>query len=774
MKKIILYFLAVSLIVGIVRAAPCNAACLETGYSYGICTDSCQNTEIIGADDCSRSGQAVVVIGSDAVRSYKTLDPFIDEKEEDPNWIWIIKNMKTKARTTILDTSDDAQHTGPILGIKNDFIATDIDETDIKAKKVGESFCFPGDIACIKFIGLTVSDYGTYTMQKTTVDLSAFNTSWSNKAAILINSVDDADGLKLDTAGYDDPVSSASGATTDKIWVVYNSSGSYAGVFYEDANNVKKLAGFLNMNLVTDDINIADINYKNTQNTDIQLDLRGHFGTPDNLDLVLDILGFEGAAATDGSDDIRINLKHANNSDFTGYGNTSASADDADLVWVSTNIGTKDEDHRSLYGIVIKDPKTNNAADKAEFEIPSDQVKAKIEISRDQSEITKIKKSTTTVLGEIIPPPVLASELKRKEDQHLIFVGGPCANSVVEEFKEFPTCLDWPLKPGEAMIKYTNNGNNIAFLVAGTTAEDTKMAAEFLADFGKYENLEGTYIKLVNKEPEAISPISSGIDFSDYPYPFIKDGLFQNMLLVVGDKAKAQDTIGAVDIAGSLMSITRTSTEAVNTTELVTGSTNITDEIPLGNNLADTNFFSASISSGDIGSLIDYKTTFGSNDIDYHEALMLYNTGPSIETSLSSTDDLYKSDVYMEATAGSIRYYFAFDDEIDISTATVNSPLTINMLDNELSITSTTSATEFKSQTANKYFMNAGDKVTVEDIDVELEDIAKDGSILVVVNGTSEIINDDQNKYLAGLNVKNLEAFDETGATCCCTDLLNF
>ncbi len=764
------------MLVPVVFSLDCNTVCLDSGYSSGICTDACSGTLVEGADDCALAGQAVLVVGTDAITTHKDADPFIGEDKDDVQWTWIIKNLKTKASTNILDTNADTAHSGPLLSIKNKFIATDIDGSGVDAVASGGSLCFPNNIICIKFNKLTVSDYATYTIQKTTVDLSQFNSSWSNKNSILIKSVDDANGLQLDVDGYDISIETADGATTDNIWIIYNSTGNYSAVYYEDATNVKKLAGFLNMDSTGDDINIADVNYKNTKGTDIQLDLRRSFSTANNLDLVLDILGFEGAAATEGSDDTTINLRHSANSDFSGLGNTSATADDGDLTWVSRDIGTKDEDHRTLYGIIIKDPKTNGASDKVELKIPGDQVKAEIEISRSASTITKIKTSQKTVLGEQIPSPILASELKFKEDHNIIFVGGPCANLLLEEFSDFPKCKEWPLKAGEAMIKFSKNGNNAALLIAGTNAEDTKMATEFMKSFDNY-SLKGTYIKIVDKNPQVLDSSVEGFDYSDYPVPFIKNGKFQKMLLVVGDKAEGKDTIGALDISSSLMTVTRTSSNLTEE-EIDSDALSTKEEIPLGTNLAGANFFREILSHSSIPSLIDHELSFSGENYNYEETLMLYSSGPSIETSLSSSDDNYKSNVYMEATAGSMRYYFAFKEDIDVSTASVNQPLTINMLENELSITKVNTATEFESQIANKYFMNTNEKIVADGIQVHLLDIAPDGSIKVnIVNSTggtaTEIIKSGQNKNLAGINIKNLEAFDETTANCCCKDLLS-
>ena len=50
---------------------------------------------------------------------------------------------------------------------------------------------------------------------------------------------------------------------------------------------------------------------------------------------------------------------------------------------------------------------------------------------------------------------------------------------------------------------------------------------------------------------------SAAADLANYPNPFIKDGVF-DAVLVVGDKAKAEDVIGVTDIAVSLQFASKT------------------------------------------------------------------------------------------------------------------------------------------------------------------------------------------------------------------------
>ena len=751
----------------------CNSECLAGGYSSGQCVIDCKEIKLTG-ESCKLTGSANLILGTDSGENYQDAEEYIGEDIKDPDWVWIIKNIKTAASTNVESTSNDAQHSGPILGIKNDFIATDIDSVDVTAAGVGGSFCFPGNEICIKFNKLTASNYSDYTIKKTTVDLSSFNSSWTNKDALLINSEDESEGLKIDTAAYDIVASGASGAKTSKVWIIFNNTDSYAGIFYEGTSNSKKAAGYLNMNSASADKNVADVNYGGTKDNDVQFDLRGDFGTQNSLSLVLDILAFEGAASVNGADDIKINLRHDASSNILGFGNSTTTADEADEVWGSseTRIGKKDLDLRSLYGLIIKNPNTNNPKEQFLLEVPEDQVKAEIEISRTPLSFTKTTATETISEGERIPSPVFEGELTFKEDKNLILVGGPCANSIVEYFKEFPKCKDWPLREGEAMIKYGKNGQNTALLIAGTTKEDTERAARFFDSLDIY-GLKGDYIKLVFESPVVISGRSDVVDLSDYPFPFLKDGKVQNTVFVVGKKSDPRDIFSSQIVANNLLWITRTTISANETSETPAVTDTLTDEIPLGNNLADTNFFSSSLSN-ELPSLAKGVVTLGGKNIDYHEEIMLYNAGPSLETSLSSSDDTYKSSVYMEAQSGSLRYYFVFDTPIDISKASTDSPLTIEFLDSIFSITKTETATEFKSHVGQNYFLDIGEDVTVGGVNVKLVNTAASGTVVIEINNTNHILQADEAKFISGIEVINSEAFKQSGEVCCCSDLLKF
>ena len=170
--------------------------------------------------------------------------------------------------------------------------------------------------------------------------------------------------------------------------------------------------------------------------------------------------------------------------DVTHLGATADTEEAGEFMWTSTNMGTKDEDHRSYYGIIIKDPKGSGASDQVELQVPNDQVFANVVV---KGTSTTVSSGTTTyVPAEVTPATMLASEVSSATDYNLILVGGPCANDLVESVFDM-TCDGWAYETGEAVVKLAENGDNVALLVAGSSADDTRRAARAVANYGDYD-----------------------------------------------------------------------------------------------------------------------------------------------------------------------------------------------------------------------------------------------------------------------------------------------
>src|SRR3989344_1540144 len=159
-KAIIL--LVVLLIIHLVSAQDsCHDQCIMTGYSSGTCRqseDSCFSYEspIKGIANCTAIGKASMIIGSGVIDTYSDGNAYIDEDATAPDWIWVLKNLKSNEATNIADTNDASQHSGILIGVKNKFTAKSVGSTTTKdAYSVGESVCLPGSSLCIKFDSLT-------------------------------------------------------------------------------------------------------------------------------------------------------------------------------------------------------------------------------------------------------------------------------------------------------------------------------------------------------------------------------------------------------------------------------------------------------------------------------------------------------------------------------------------------------------------------------------------------------------------------------------------
>ena len=94
----------------------------------------------------------------------------------------------------------------------------------------------------------------------------------------------------------------------------------------------------------------------------------------------------------------------------------------------------------------------------------------------------------------------LASEVADIKAVNAIIVGGPVANAAAMEIMGSPADpYAIGIGPGEALIKLYENDGNVAMLVAGYGAADTRAAAKVIANHADYAaDLKGTALKLTS------------------------------------------------------------------------------------------------------------------------------------------------------------------------------------------------------------------------------------------------------------------------------------
>jgi len=474
---------------------------------------------------------ATLIIGETAQDTYADGDAYVGEDEDDPDWVWNVGNLQLNAATGLVNSTSDPG--GPFIGIENDFVKND--DSDDPAG-VGECYDLPNNYASICFDSLTVSDedYLPITIEFATgVDTGKSRhpnaTSSANVIQIrapgedrfVIKTADPSGAINLNRWSQVNSSNTVTNAKTNTIYLqsavgVQNESGApgYGNatmLFFRDPDQTPTTVyggivdgvgdGGRNLTIVT----FAQLDFGTSEANNLQFMLeRTIDGAQHKIRL-----NFSGDSSTELKGDenaLVINFSLSSNV-YNALGATRSTEEANEVVWYSgvplgrstggTGIGTRDEDHRGLYGEIIKDPKSNGASDQVVVHVPSDQVQTNI----------VVKGATTRVTGgavSYIPADIdvktfLDNEVSGSEsDYDLILVGGPCANKAVEAVSDLGiVCSGWNLAPGEALIKFASNGDNVALLVAGTNGMDTRLAAKVLSNYKDYTaKLTGRNVKV--------------------------------------------------------------------------------------------------------------------------------------------------------------------------------------------------------------------------------------------------------------------------------------
>lgn len=115
--------------------------------------------------------------------------------------------------------------------------------------------------------------------------------------------------------------------------------------------------------------------------------------------------------------------------------------------------------------------------------------------------VTSGATSTTSVGGSqnLVQVPLTATkradEVTSASMYNLILVGGPCANSLTATFENAGSDCAAGYMPGKAKIKFYDNGDKVALVVAGYSGDDTRRAAKVLAQYDQYD-LSGSEVEV--------------------------------------------------------------------------------------------------------------------------------------------------------------------------------------------------------------------------------------------------------------------------------------
>ncbi len=448
------------------------------------------------------ASSATLVVGKDSSEAIENEDFYfggdgncLNNDPDDPDcWRWRVDDLyaggSSGATGNIYVGTEASGDAGPTIGIESRFVINDDKDNP---PTIGDCINLPNNYAsiCLDSLSVADTDYNTFEIRyESDVDLSNADNDDTSEKVIIIEALEGLEeGIVIESDTFD---ILGSDFKTDKIYLRLNESTTgVLDLFYEDSDNKIQFAG--SEDLLVDGATIGYIEYQDTKGTtgsgdDLMLTYNGS-GT--GLFLHFDIGSKEGIV--DGYDDIYLQLHNATATVFDGFGETIEDAEAEELQWgqARKTIGTKDEDHRTMYGIIIKDPKSSLGTDSLELEIPADQVMANIVIKGTSTQVTS--SSASGVVSDTPPPMVKASEVSNPEADNLLIVGGPVVNAMAARF----VGSDWAYKPGEAIIELKDNGAKVALVVAGTDAVDTRRAARVLRDFNLWsDKLVGKAVKV--------------------------------------------------------------------------------------------------------------------------------------------------------------------------------------------------------------------------------------------------------------------------------------
>ncbi len=443
------------------------------------------------------ASSATLIMGKDSSETIENGDMYfggdgncLNNDPDDPDcWRWRVDDLYAGGSTgttgNIYIGSDDTA--GPTIGIESRFVINDDRDNP---PTIGDCINLPNNYAsiCLDSLSVADSEYASYEIYyEDSITLDGIDSNLDSEKIIAIKA-SVTDGFDLRTSDFD--VDKSGNQETSLIYLQVNdTTNTDINVFYEDKDNNMQWAGSYTTNDASLDL-IARVNYDSTSGSRIEIYSQGSSATPNNINISLVITGKEGDIKTAGVDDLIIQTKHSS-SDFSGIDK---------LHWGENrlDISAKEEDHRTLYGIIIGDPKSSLGSNSIELKIPADQVMANVAINGKGS-ITQITSSGDVVSGvggvvsDTPPPMVKASELSNPGADNLLVVGGPVVNAMAAKF----IGSDWTYKPGEAIIELKDNGAKVALVVAGTDAVDTRRAARVLRDFNLWsDKLVGKAVKV--------------------------------------------------------------------------------------------------------------------------------------------------------------------------------------------------------------------------------------------------------------------------------------
>lgn len=145
--------------------------------------------------------------------------------------------------------------------------------------------------------------------------------------------------------------------------------------------------------------------------------------------------------------------------------------DDSDVTYYYSTFGS----------ILTEDSGSSDSPADYDLEVPSNQAEVKLYVTSGATYSYETSAGSAARVAIPVDANKFDSEISSVSAQNLIVVGGPCVNTVAAELMGNPSNCAEGFTPGVARIKLFENGDSVAMLVAGYSADDTTLAGEVIA-----------------------------------------------------------------------------------------------------------------------------------------------------------------------------------------------------------------------------------------------------------------------------------------------------
>jgi len=213
-------------------------------------------------------------------------------------------------------------------------------------------------------------------------------------------------------------------------------------------------------------------------------------------------------ASDDHLDSVQVKVDTPNSDDYDDkapnslWFNITASGGEVRLAHMTDQLfafRTPEDDDKNTYayttyGTYAQRSIPTNDPNEISIEYPRNQRIPQIFITGEGASLTTTSATsgTAVVVNRIeVGATKLASEVPDITAVNAILVGGPCANAAAAEIMGNPADCTAGFEAGKGLIKLFENDGNVAMLVAGYAAADTRAAAKVISNHGDYA-LEGT------------------------------------------------------------------------------------------------------------------------------------------------------------------------------------------------------------------------------------------------------------------------------------------